>query len=86
MIKKNGKYHSSGWWGTEVRKIFDMFEERGLMDKELEFEFEYRCAHCGGKLLGDVHSEGYDKEPFYCSESCYGRRKKKDDASSEKAE
>ena len=64
MIKKNGKYYSSGWWGKEVRKIFDMFKDQGLICEELEFDFEYRCAHCGGKLWGEVHSKEYDTEPF----------------------
>jgi len=33
------------------------------------------CEHCEEEIKKEYHCEIYDTPPFYCSETCYGKRK-----------
>lgn len=35
-----------------------------------------KCAYCGNKSMREIHSEKYQEPPYYCSETCYGKRVK----------
>lgn len=35
-----------------------------------------RCGKCGKEIVAEYHCELYDTLPFFCSEKCYGERKK----------
>ena len=44
-------------------------------NKEMEKEPLGNCAHCGDLIDSEIHSAIPDQKPFYCSETCYGKRK-----------
>ncbi len=73
VLFKDKKYKEeldNNCFNERVVVIGNIYENPELLNEKKKME----CGYCKNEIKGEYHCSVHDEPPFFCSETCYGKR------------